>query len=79
MQNSSLIGWGVALAVIGAILRFAVANALPGINLGMFGLILIGAGVVVFVLGFVPRGKQTRVTRQERDNAGGWRREDEIV
>ena len=79
MHNSSLVGWGIALVVVGAVMRFAISDALPGVNLGMMGLILIFAGIVVFALGFIPRGKTTRVTRTERDPRGGVRREDEIV
>lgn len=78
MQNSSLVGWGIALVVIGAVVRFAISDALPGVNLGMLGLILIFAGVIVFALGFVPRGKHKSVTHTTRDGRGTVRREDEI-
>lgn len=70
MQNSSLAGWGIALVVLGAILRWAVADALPGINLAVIGLILIVAGVATFALGFIPRGKATRVTHSVRSDDG---------
>lgn len=78
MQNSSLVGWGVALVVIGAVVRFAISDAVPGVNLDMLGLILIFAGIVVFALGFVPRGKHKTVSHTTRDGRGGFHREDEI-
>lgn len=47
------IGTGIVLFVIGAILTFAVNVDVPGISLDLIGYILMGAGVVVFVLGLV--------------------------
>lgn len=70
MQNSSLAGWGIALVVIGAILKWAVADALRGIDLSTIGLILMVAGVATFALAFIPRGKATRVTHQVRSEDG---------
>lgn len=65
MQNSSMAGWGIALVVIGAVFRWAVSEALPGIDLATVGMILMIAGLVVFALAFVPRGTKTKrvVTR----------------
>ena len=47
------IGSGIFLVVIGAILRFALNMELSWIDLHLVGNILMGAGVVVFVLGLV--------------------------
>lgn len=48
------IGSGIALVVIGAILAFAVNVDLGGfINLSLIGYILMGAGVVVFLISLV--------------------------
>lgn len=60
MQNSSMAGWGIALVVIGAVFRWAISEGLPGINLGVIGMILMLAGLAVFALAFVPRSKSTR-------------------
>ena len=70
MQNSSLAGWGIALVVLGAILKWAVADAIRGVDLSMIGLILMAAGIATFVLGFIPRGKATRVTHSVRSEDG---------
>jgi hypothetical protein len=55
------IGTGVALAVIGAILYFAVRVNLSGIDIPTVGLILMVAGIVVFVISLVLllRGRRT--------------------
>lgn len=48
------IGSGIALAVIGAILAFAVDVDLGGVvNLSLVGYILMGAGVLVFLISLV--------------------------
>ena len=48
------IGTGIALFVIGAILAFAVNVDLGGfVNLSLIGYILMGAGVVVFLISLV--------------------------
>lgn len=45
------IGGGIALIVIGAILAYAVADPIAGINFEMIGYILMAAGVVGAVVG----------------------------
>ncbi|RRJ88220.1 hypothetical protein EG850_01890 [Gulosibacter macacae] len=45
------IGFGVFLIVIGAILVYAVDFQLSGVDLTMIGYILMGAGVVVSIIG----------------------------
>ena len=60
------VGFGVLLFVIGAILRFALNVEVAWVNLALVGNILMGAGVVVFVLGliFAFRKRQSRTTRR---------------
>lgn len=45
------IGSGIALFVIGAILAFALNFQVAAIDIHLIGYILMGAGVVVFILG----------------------------
>jgi nitrate reductase gamma subunit len=68
------IGAGIALFVIGAILVFAVNVEVDFVNLDMIGYILMGAGVVVALIGIIllARRRQTdSVTRTAVDPAAG--------
>lgn len=56
------IGSGIALIVIGAILVFAVNVQLEVVNLDLIGYILMGAGVVIALLGLI-----FMATRRGRD------------
>ncbi|GEA85766.1 MAG: DUF6458 family protein [Cellulomonas sp.] len=47
------IGGGIALLVIGAILSFAVSDAIDGVNLGLIGYICMGAGALMLILALV--------------------------
>lgn len=70
------IGAGVVLFVIGAILAFAVNVQLDWINLDLIGYILMGAGVLVFLLGIIMlmrRRSSETVTRTAVDPAAGER------
>ncbi len=55
------IGFGIFLVALGAILRYAVTAELAGIDIGTVGVILMVAGLVVFVLSlfFVFWGRQS--------------------
>jgi hypothetical protein len=44
------IGFGIFLVALGAILRYAVTAELAGVDIGTVGVILMVAGLVVFVL-----------------------------
>ncbi|AVZ39427.1 MULTISPECIES: hypothetical protein [unclassified Dietzia] len=57
------IGGGVVLVVIGAILMYAVEVTIPGIDSNTLAVILMVAGVVLFVIGllFVIRSRGRRV------------------
>ncbi|MFT4211582.1 MAG: DUF6458 family protein [Microbacterium sp.] len=67
------IGAGIALIVIGAILAFAVNVDVQWVDLDLIGYILIGAGVVVAIVGVVLLARKrtsTSVTRTSVDPAG---------
>ncbi|HRA05061.1 MAG TPA: DUF6458 family protein [Propionicimonas sp.] len=53
-------GIGIVLLVIGAILSFAVRDAVPGVDLSMIGYICMGAGALALVLGLVTNAQATR-------------------
>ena len=57
------IGGGVILVVIGAILMYAVEVSIPGIDSNTLAVILMVAGVVLFVVGllFAMRSRSRRV------------------
>ncbi|KDA05683.1 hypothetical protein DC31_14760 [Microbacterium sp. CH12i] len=63
------IGTGIALFVIGAILAFALNVEVTWLDLNLVGYILMGAGVVVFIISLIlvarrrPRGVPTDDTR----------------
>jgi hypothetical protein len=69
------IGSGIALVVIGAVLAFAVNIDLGGVvNLSLIGYILMGAGVVVFLISLIfmlRRRQTTSTTRSAVDPASG--------
>ncbi len=67
------IGAGIALFAIGAILAFAVNVEVQWVNLDMIGYILMGAGLVIFLVGIVLLARRRRsetVTRSAVDPAG---------
>jgi hypothetical protein len=47
------IGTGIFLFVVGAIVAFAISIAVPGVDLHLIGYLLMGAGVVVFVISII--------------------------
>jgi Domain of unknown function (DUF6458) len=69
------IGSGIALFVIGAILAFAVNVDLGGVvDLHLIGYILMGAGVVIFLISLVlmfRRRQSESMTRSSVDPANG--------
>ena len=56
------VGTGIALFVIGAILVFAVNVDIDVVNLDLIGYLLMGAGVIIFLVGIV-----LMTTRRRRD------------
>ncbi|AMG84483.1 MULTISPECIES: DUF6458 family protein [Microbacterium] len=68
------IGSGIALFVIGAILVFAINVDVPWVDLDMVGYILMGAGVIIFLIGIVLLARRRRtetVSRTYVDPATG--------
>jgi membrane-bound ClpP family serine protease len=68
-----VIGLGIVLVVIGAILVFAVEATVQGIDLTTVGWIVLGAGVLVFLIGLVmaiPRRRRARTTAVTTDQYG---------
>ncbi|MDO5495120.1 MAG: DUF6458 family protein [bacterium] len=67
-----MIGLGIVLAVIGAILSFAVSDMIEGVDLTMIGYILMAAGAVAFLIGLVQTmmGRSARSSTVVQDNAG---------
>jgi Domain of unknown function (DUF6458) len=60
------IGLGIFLFVVGAILTFAVNVSLDWINLDLVGSLLMGAGVVVTIIGLVLLGRSRKAVTTER-------------
>lgn len=70
------IGAGIALFAIGAILTFAVNVETEWVDLDLIGYILMGAGLVVFIVGLVllmRRRRSDTVTRTAVDPAANER------
>jgi hypothetical protein len=71
------IGSGIALVVIGAVLAFAINIDLGGVvDLSLIGYILMGAGIVVFIISLIftlRRRQSTATTRSAVDPASGER------
>jgi membrane-bound ClpP family serine protease len=68
------IGGGIALIVIGAILVFALNFQLDWIDLDLVGYILMGAGVLILIIGIVMlmrRRQSVSTTRSAVDPASG--------
>lgn len=67
---STTTGIGIALLVIGAILSFAVRDAVPGVDLTMVGYICMGGGLLAVILGLVTNAQSTRRTNvvEHRDD-----------
>lgn len=63
-------GTGIGLLVVGAILAFAVRDAIPGVSLAMIGYICLAGGVLAVVLGLVTNAQSTRRTHvvERRDD-----------
>ena len=47
------IGTGIFLFVIGAVVAFAISLTVPGVDLHLIGYLLMGAGVVVFLISII--------------------------
>lgn len=70
------IGGGILLIVVGAILAFALNVQLDWVNLALVGYILMGAGVIITIIGIVLLARRRRsdtVTRTAVDPTGNER------
>ena len=69
------IGTGIFLFVVGAIVAFALNFQVTWVNLDLIGYLLMGAGVVVFVISLVLvlRKRQSVVTTRTSDPVNGER------
>lgn len=59
------LGLGIFLLVVGAILTFAVGDAIAAIDLVVVGYILMAAGVLSLLLGLVMNTQRTNTTHRE--------------
>ena len=59
------IGGGIFLIVVGAILAFAVSDAVEGVDLGMIGYICMAAGVLMLIIALVLNAQRTNTSHRE--------------
>ncbi|SEA78687.1 hypothetical protein SAMN02910418_02409 [Bowdeniella nasicola] len=74
MYRGPSIGFGVFLAVVGAILAFAVADRVQGVDLQMIGYICLAAGIILVLIGIAMGARSNRSATERhvtRDAAGG--------
>lgn len=64
------IGGPIAVAVLGAILYFALSDGIPGVDLRMIGLILMVAAAIWLVLGFIGTRPRSHVTSERTTTQG---------
>jgi hypothetical protein len=63
---SRSLGGGVVLAIIGAILAFAVQDSISGVDLTMIGYIILAGGVLLALIGIGLGFKSDKVTSSVR-------------
>lgn len=59
------LGIGIGLLVIGAVLSFAVRDAISGVDLVMIGYICMGAGALAVILGLVTNAQATHTSHKQ--------------
>jgi cation transporter-like permease len=59
------IGGGIFLIVVGAVLAFAVSDAVQGVDLAMIGYICMAAGVLTVIIALVMNAQRTNTTHRE--------------
>ena len=59
------IGGGIFLIVVGAILAFAVSDAVEGVDLMMIGYICIAAGVLTVIIALVMNAQRSNTSHRE--------------
>lgn len=70
-RGAGLMGFGVVLVVVGAILEFAVTASARGFNIHTVGVILLLVGIVSFVVGLalmISGGSRRSITREDVRN-----------
>ena len=77
-SGAGLLGLGIVLVVVGAILEFAVTATAKGFSVHTVGIILLWVGIVAFVLGLVfmitGGSRRTTITNGVRNTPGGQQR-----
>lgn len=58
-----LVGLGIFLVVVGAIVAFAINTAVEGVDLQMLGWIIMGGGLIAIVAGAIQGAGMTSMTR----------------
>jgi uncharacterized membrane protein len=73
--GAGLVGFGLVLIVVGAILDFAVTATANGFNVNTVGVILLIVGIVAFLLGivfmFMSSSRRTTITNDVRNTPDG--------
>lgn len=59
------LGLGIFLLVVGAILSFAVADRIEGVDLVIIGYILMGAGALSLIVGLIMQRQRANTTHRE--------------
>lgn len=77
-MRSGLIGTGIFLLVVGAILNFAVADMVKYVDLHMVGLIMMGGGVLSILLSFFVSGGGYNATTTSTVNPATGTRVDDV-
>jgi uncharacterized membrane protein len=64
--GTGLLGFGIVLMVVGALMRYAVTVTTDGFSINTAGVILLFAGLAVFIIGvtLIAMGSQRRSTSQ---------------
>jgi hypothetical protein len=77
-SGAGLLGLGIVLVIVGAILEFAVTATAKGFSVHTVGIILLSVGIVAFVLGLVfmitGGSRRTTITNDVRNTPDGQQR-----
>ena len=66
MYRGPSIGFGAFLAVVGAILAFAVSDRIQGVDLQMIGYICLAAGIILVLIGIAMGARAGRTSAERR-------------
>lgn len=59
-----VLGSGIFLIVVGAILTFAVKDSIDAVDLTMVGYICLGAGVLALIISLIANGQKKTIKRE---------------